>query len=251
MNHKFQLHSKTIVVSGASSGIGRSCAVEFSKAGATLILLGRDEDRLNETMSDLDGSGHAAFSFDLREVKEIKNKVKEIVEQFPVIDGIVNSAGVSKTLPIRVSSQKHMQEVFEVNVYGAFELTRHLLKLSSHKGMSVVFIASVMGSVGEKGKTIYSMTKGAILSGCRSMALELAASKVRVNCISPSVIDSPMTENAIYRRSEEAFQEIQDKHPLGLGKPEDVANAAQFLLSDASQYITGIDLKVDGGYTAK
>jgi len=252
---QFNLKNKVIVVTGASSGIGRQCAIQCAEAGAKIILLGRDSQRLLETARALSGGmeSHKWLSVDLADQTSLKNGAKEILQMEKVseIHGIVHSAGVTLTYPFRMTKPDKLASVFQINVYAAFELTRLLLKRASSEGMGVVFITSVMASVGEKAKSVYSMSKGALLSGSRSLALELANKNIRVNCVSPGVVDTPMTEDAAYRKNEEAFERIQRKHPLGLGKPEYVANAVQFLLSDASAHITGIDLKVDGGYTAR
>jgi len=118
-------------------------------------------------------------------------------------------------------------------------------------GGSIIFISSVMGVVGENGKTMYSMTKGALISAVKSLSIELATRKIRINAISPGVVETPMSKNAIYSRNEESLDKIKSLHPLGLGQPEDVANACVFLLSDASKWITGTNMLVDGGYLAK
>src|SRR5699024_11904858 len=118
-------------------------------------------------------------------------------------------------------------------------------------GSSMVFLPSVMGRVGQAGKAIYSLKKAAVLGVSRSMAVELASKGVRINCISPGVVESPMSKSAVYSRNEEARSRIESMHPLGLGKPEDVAHAARYLLSEASNWVTGTNLFVDGGYTAR
>ena len=127
-----------------------------------------------------------------------------------------------------------MEEFFRTNVSGALNLTKHAVKLAhfSEEGGSVIFISSVMGVAGENGKTLYSMTKGALIAAARSMAIELAPRKIRVNTVSPGVVESPMSKNAVYSKDEESLDRIKGLHPLGLGSPEDVANACLFLLSD-------------------
>jgi NAD(P)-dependent dehydrogenase (short-subunit alcohol dehydrogenase family) len=152
-----------------------------------------------------------------------------------------------------MNKPEKMDEFFHANVHSAINLTRIVTKQSrkSEEGASVVFISSVMGIVGENGKSLYSMTKGALIAGARSLAIELAPRNIRVNCISPGVVESPMSKGAIYSRNEESLNKIRGMHPLGLGRPEDVANASVFLLSDASRWITGTNLIVDGGYLAR
>jgi NAD(P)-dependent dehydrogenase (short-subunit alcohol dehydrogenase family) len=146
-----------------------------------------------------------------------------------------------------------MEHFLNVNVIGSINMTRQVLKpgLFSEAGGSIIFISSVMGLAGEIGKTIYSMTKGALISAARSMAVELAPRKIRVNCILPGVVETPMTKGAIYSRDEESWNKIKLRHPLGIGRVDDVANACVFLLSDASRWITGSNLIVDGGYLAQ
>ncbi|MFM2360121.1 MAG: hypothetical protein RLY16_2114, partial [Bacteroidota bacterium] len=151
-----------------------------------------------------------------------------------------------------VSTDK-MQHFYNVNVVAALHLTQQLLKPSraNAAGMSIVFLTSVMATSGESAKTLYSMTKGALLAAARSLAIELAPKQIRVNCIAPGVVVTPMTENAYYSQNPALKERVASLHPLGLGKPEDVANACLFLLSDGARWITGTQLMVDGGYTAR
>jgi len=146
-----------------------------------------------------------------------------------------------------------MEDFFRVNVIGAVNLTRNALKLAhfSVNGGSIVFISSVMGVTGESGKALYSMTKGALISAVRSMAVELATRRIRVNAISPGVVDTPMSKHAVYSKDESSINRIKSLHPLGLGQSADVANASLFLISDAARWITGTNLIVDGGYSTK
>ncbi len=252
MTDSFSLKGKTILITGASSGIGRACALECSKAGAFILAFGRDEDRLAESISSLEGEGKA-FSVELTNTDEVDEVMKELENNGVKIDGVIHSAGISTTLPLRMITPDKIQPLFDVNVSSAIYLSKWVTrkKMVPENGSSIVFLSSVMGSVGEAGKTIYSITKGAVLAASRSMAVELASKSIRVNCISPGVVESPMSENAVYSRNESARKKIADLHPLGLGKPEDVANAAIYLLSDASGWVTGTNLFVDGGYTAR
>ena len=184
---------------------------------------------------------------------DITNKVNEIVHNIGRIDGLVNCAGISTTLPVNAVSPEKMIFFFQTNVIGPINLTRQIVRSAnfSEKGGSVIFISSIMSVAGESGKTLYSMTKGALVSAAKSMAIELSKRKIRVNCISPGVVVTPMSQNAVYSKDVESLNRIKDLHPLGLGKPEDVANACVFLLSDASGWITGTNLIVDGGYFAR
>lgn len=250
MNHFF-LKGKTILITGASSGIGKETAKQCSEAGAKLILLGRDEKRLGEVLESLSNKEyHIIQALDLTDFDAVEDFAKSYLAKHQPIHGIINAAGISTTFPFKYASPAKIEPFFKTNVYGAFNISRLFSKRPPPEGMSIIFITSVMASVGEKAKSIYGMTKGALVAGCKSLALELAPKKIRVNCISPGVVNTPLIQTSEYTQSKESFEKIIEKHPLGIGNPEDVANACVFLLSDASNWITGIDLKVDGGYTA-
>jgi NAD(P)-dependent dehydrogenase (short-subunit alcohol dehydrogenase family) len=250
----FSLAGKNILVTGASSGIGRQCAITCSHMGATVTIFGRDQNRLMETLSIMeDPERHSVVAVDLIEYEKVEDEVRKVVSKKGKIEGLINCAGISTTLPLNAVSPQKMERFFQTNVIGAINLTRLIIKSShfSEAGGSIIFISSVMGVVGETGKTLYSMTKGALIAAVKSMAIELAARKIRINCISPGVVETPMSKNAVYSRNEESLNKIKSLHPLSLGQPEDVANACVFLLSDASRWITGTNLIVDGGYLAK
>lgn len=252
--NSFSLENKLILITGASSGIGRQCAINCSKMGASVVLLGRNRERLKETQISMKyPENHLIYSVDLLEFDKISEIVKEIVLKKGKIYGLINNAGISTTLPLSSVSPAKMDNFFKTNVIGAVNLTRQVVKISNfyQKGGSLIFLSSVMGSVGEKGKSLYAMTKGAIISTVKSLALELACRNIRVNSISPGVVETPMSKNAIYSRNQKSYNEIINKHPLGLGTPEDIANACIYLLSDASRWVTGTNLIVDGGYLAK
>lgn len=253
LSDPFSLENKRIVITGASSGIGRCCSVACSRMGARVILFGRDQARLSETLQGMvNPENHVVNAIDLLAYTDITKKVNEIVHNSGRIDGLINCAGISTTLPVNAVSPEKMIFFFQTNVAGPLNLTRHIVRSAnfSEKGGSVIFISSIMSVAGESGKTLYSMTKGALVAAAKSMAIELSKRKIRVNCISPGVIETPMSQNAIYSKDEESLNRIKNLHPLGLGKPEDVANACIFLLSDASSWITGTNMIVDGGYLA-
>lgn len=250
----FTLHNKWIVITGASSGIGRQCAITCSQLGAFVILIGRNSERLKETLQQMvSPEMHVIYTLDISNYASTEVFVKELKQQGKKIHGIVHSAGISITLPFKIVKPEKMEDFFRTNVIGALNLTRLLMtsEFITPEGASIIFISSVMGFLGENGKALYGMTKGALLSAAKSLAIELAHRKIRVNCISPGVVETPMSKNAVYSRNEESLNQIKNLHPLGLGKPSDVANACVFLLSDASSWITGTNLIVDGGYSAK
>jgi NAD(P)-dependent dehydrogenase (short-subunit alcohol dehydrogenase family) len=255
MTHKdaFGLTDKRILITGASSGIGRQCAISCSRKGAKLVLLGRDQSRLNETLALLSRrTQHLIYSVDLLEYDRVSVFIDEIVSKIGRFDGVINCAGISTTLPLNSLSSDKMEYFLRTNVIGPINLTRQLVKSDhfSESGGSVIFISSVMSVVGDKGKALYSSTKGALVSTVRSLAVELATRQIRVNAVSPGVVESPMSKNAVYSNNVESLNRIRSLHPLGLGLPEDVANACIFLLSDAGRWVTGINLIIDGGYTA-
>ena len=249
----FSLSNKTILITGASSGIGRSCAVQCSKMGASLLLMGRNVDELNRTISELQpGTKVEMIVADFSKMIDLELLIAEKILTIGKIAGFIHCAGVEKTLPLKKQTSEVFQSIFDINVFAGFELAK-IISLKKYKAekASFVFIASVAGIVGESGKTIYSASKGAVISGARSMSMELARSDIRVNSISPAMVKTPILEKMFDGIGEEATQNIIKKHPLGIGEPEDVANACVFLLSDAAKWITGTNLVVDGGYTAQ
>jgi NAD(P)-dependent dehydrogenase (short-subunit alcohol dehydrogenase family) len=222
--------------------------------GANIVLFGRDQSRLEETLKQMEEPGrHLTYALDLTEYDKLSEAIREIISKTGIFYGLINCAGISTTLPLNAISPQKMEQFFRINVICGINLTRHVVKASnfSESGGSIIFISSVMGVVGENGKALYSMTKGALVSAVRSMSVELAPRKIRVNAVSPGVVETPMSKNAIYSRNEESLNKIKGLHPLGLGQPEDVANTCIFLLSDASKWITGTNMIVDGGYLAR
>ena len=253
MTTPFSLEGKTIVVTGASSGIGQQVAISCSQMGAKVALIGRNEQRLGETKSQLEGTGHLAISYDLTDLEHQKDLVADIVSKMGVIDGLVNCAGVSTTLPFKLMVPERIDEFFRTNVFATVELTRQVLSIKNvnKRGASVIFFASVMGVVGESAKSLYSLTKGALIAGCRSLAIEYASRKIRINVVSPGVIETPINKNQPYLADPEKRLITESLHPLGIGTTVDIANACIYLLSDASRWVTGQNLIVDGGYTIR
>jgi NAD(P)-dependent dehydrogenase (short-subunit alcohol dehydrogenase family) len=254
MKNPFSLVGKNIVVTGASSGIGRQTAIICSQMGARVVLIARSVERLNETLLLMQSpENHLVYSIDLAEPSGIESAIKEAVEKLGKLHGLVNAAGISTTLPLKLISNDKLDEFFKTNVYSAVLMSRLFTKqaIVSNEGGSVIMFSSVMGIVGETGKTLYSLTKGALISAAKSMAMEFASKKIRFNAISPGVVVTPMSQNAVYSQDEESLNKITALHPLGLGMPDDIANACVYLLSDASRWVTGSNLVVDGGYTAR
>lgn len=249
----FNLNGKRIIISGASSGIGRQCAIRCAESGASLLLMGRDLGRLNETKQLCSKDTNIEIiSFDLENgLPEIE--LNSFIKNKGRIDGFIHAAGISTTLPLRMVEAEKLNHFYKTNISPAILMTKWLCKPlnMNANGVSVVWLSSIMGLVGESGKSIYSLTKGALISGAKALAIELAQKKIRINCIAPGVVVTPMTNKAIYNQSDETRARIEALHPLGLGQPDDIAFAACYLLSDAARWVTGTVLTVDGGYSAR
>jgi len=247
----FSLERKTILITGASSGIGQQTAILCSQMGARVALIGRNEERLDETLCQMEGEGHLKVLFDLTITDGIKDIVSNIVLKLGPIDGLVCCAGISGILPLKLMTVDQQEKFFRTNVFATIELTRQVLGIKNicKEGASVIFFSSVMGVVGENAKSLYSMTKGALISASRSLAIEYAKKKIRVNCISPGVVITPINANQPYIADPEKRAVLESKHPLGLGQTSDIANACVFLLSEASRWMTGQNMVIDGGYT--
>ena len=244
MNYNpFSIEGKTILITGASSGIGRSTAIECSKLGATLIITGRDEIRLKETFSQLTGNNHNLIFADLSDDSEIE----KLVISMPELDGIVHSAGFLKKLPFKFLTMDSLLETFQSNFFGPALLTQKLHKKKKLKNeCSVVFISSIAANVASVGNSSYMASKGALHSLSRGMALELSDKKIRVNCIEPALVKTNLTSSM----SVEDLDKYEKRFPLGrFGKPEEIAFASIYLLSDAAKWITGTSLRIDGGIT--
>lgn len=244
INNPFSLEEKTILVTGASSGIGKSIAIECSKMGATLILNGRNEERLSVTLSSLEGEGHSTVIGD----NTSDAILKDMVEAMPVLDGIVLCAGKAINLPVQFCDRTHMDDLFNVNFFGNMEFLRLLYKKKKiAKGGSVVLIDSVGGITRfAPGGAIYGATKAALNSYMKFCAREFSARKIRVNCICPGMIDTPLIHRGTL--TEEQLKEDEKRYPCGrYGQPEDVAMGAIYLLSGAASWVTGTSLFIDGG----
>ncbi len=241
----FSLEGKSLFVTGASSGIGREVAIQCSRLGAKLIITGRNEDRLNETFTALAGQDHIKIAADLTLQQD------EIFNCLPKLDGIVNAAGIINIQPFLFLSNEELKMIFEINFFSPVLLTQQIIKKKLfNKNSSVVFISSIEGNViFSKGNSAYSASKSALTATVKTMALELAQKKIRVNSIQPGVVRTKMLESLLENFTPEQLEEDEKKYPLGYGTPEDVAYAAIYLLSDASKWVTGSSLIIDGGFS--
>jgi NAD(P)-dependent dehydrogenase (short-subunit alcohol dehydrogenase family) len=246
------LQGKNIIITGASSGIGKTCALECSKAGAIVHLVARNLDKLNEVSAMLGDNVHTVNSLDVTNSEEIEPLVSRIVESHGTIDGFIHSAGIQRVQAFRNIDKSHYIEVFSLNTISAFDISRVLVKkkFCSETGMSIVFISSVMSVAADAGLTSYCASKAALVGGARAMAIELTPKNIRVNCVSPgTVTDTQMTAGLRDSISDEEFQRIVKQYPMGLGDTLDVASLCIFLLSEESRWITGQNIVVDGGYS--
>jgi len=248
MNYNpFSLKGKTILVTGASSGIGSTIAMECSKMGANVIITGRNSERLQETFKQLSpNEEHLCKVADL----SIKEELDALVDSLPNLDGVVHCAAMLKKLPLKFINEKAWQETMETNLIAPAILSQRLVKKNKiNNSGSVVFISSIAASVASFGNISYMASKGAINSLSRGMALELAAKGIRVNTIQPALIKTNLTDKAL---SEEDLNNYLAKFPLGrFGKPEEVAYGVIYLLSDASVWVTGTSITIDGGVTLR
>lgn len=243
----FTLKGKTILITGASSGIGRATAIECSKMGATCIITGRNEERLNETLSHMEGEGHQIIIADM--VNE--NDIDAMVAQLPILDGLVNNAGISHTKPIGFIKSDELERIFSTNTFAPIILTKTLLKKKKiNNGASVVFVSSAASINPDVANSIYGATKAAISSFSRSCAKELANKQVRSNSIHPGMIETELVQNLVF--SNEELEQDKERYLLKrYGKPEEVAWSIIYLLSDASVWVTGTEFVIDGGVLLK
>ncbi len=253
MNNFIDFSGSAFVITGAGSGIGRAVAAKCSELGAKLLLLDKDESGLRKTEEFCGGGNTMMVALDLTEYEGIEKAVSSAMETLGSFSGFCHCAGIEYTLPIKSMTARHYENLFAVNAIAGFELARVLSKKKylADSGASFVFIASIMGVVGRPGLTGYSASKGAIISAVRSMALELASKNIRVNSISPGTVMTDMIRNMLENLEPEQREKRLGDFPLGIGQPEDVANLVAFLLSMRSRWITGTNIILDGGYTAR
>jgi NAD(P)-dependent dehydrogenase (short-subunit alcohol dehydrogenase family) len=238
--HPFHLRGKTVLVTGASSGIGRAVAVECARAGARVVINGRDASRLGDTLALLNaGLDHVACVADLTDPPQMARLVAACGE----LDGVVHAAGVHGVTPLRMLRQSFMQTVLDANFLAPLMLTQQLLaKKTLRNGASLVFMSSIAAHTGTVGVGPYSASKAALEGMIRPLALEIAPRAMRANAIAPGLVDTPLVNDDRAWLDEKAKM-----YPLGLGKPEDVAYAAIYLLADISRKVTGTQLHLDGG----
>lgn len=242
----FSLMGKTVLVTGASSGIGRATAIECSKMGAAVVITGRNAGRLQETFDALEGAGHSQIVADLT----VEEQMDALVGQLPPIDGLVNNAGITITVPTPFINREKLERVFETNAVAPMLLTQKILKAKKiGKGGSIVFTCSISGtSVCGGGNVLYSASKGAIHGFMKNAALDLSVKGIRVNEVCPGMIDTHIMDDSSI--SSDMLEIERGRYPMKrFGRPEEVAYGIIYLLSDASSFVTGTGIVIDGGFT--
>lgn len=252
MIYPMSLSGKNILVTGASSGIGRGIAVFLSQMGANVIMVARNEDRLKEVCQELTPGNHCYHIKDLSDIYGIKGLMERICKDGLKLHGLVHAAGISKTMPLLYSKISDVENIMRVNFYSFLELVKHFSNRKyNDNGGSIVAISSISSRVGAKGLSAYCASKGALESAIRAMALELAPKKIRINSVAPGMIETKIYSDLKQLVDNKDFEaNLIKRQIMGIGKPEDVAYATAFLLSDAARFITGTTICVDGGYLA-
>lgn len=246
------LSGKNILVTGASSGIGKGIAIYLSKLGANIIMAARNDEKLKETNNELAPGNHSYYLIDLNNLNDIEGMLDNICSDGRKLNGIVHSAGISRTIPIQYLKLDDLKSIMSINFYSFVELVKHFSKRKyNDNGGSIVAISSISSNVGARGLAAYCASKGALDSAIRPIALELAPKNIRINSVAPSMIKTQIYDGLIDLVNNTDFEtNLKKRQIMGLGTPEDVASATAFLLSDASKFITGTSMIVDGGYLA-
>lgn len=245
------LAGKRILVTGASSGLGQDAAIRMSQAGATLILCGRDEARLDGTLARLAGTGHAVVAADFGKLDAAHDTLVACTKDAQPLAGVFHAAGIASLRIAKLYNERHVEDVLAAALMGALGIAKACGKRAVlADGGSLVFMSSVAGSRGRAGMGVYAASRAAVGGLARALAAEFAARAIRVNEIVAGAVETPMHEGIVKNLDDSGEAAYRDLHLLGFGRPEDVSNAALFLLSDASRWITGTSMAVDGGYMA-
>lgn len=244
----FSLSGKTILVTGASSGIGQAVAIECSKMGAKLIITGRNEVRLQETFDQLEGENHQIIVADISTMEGIEH----LVESIPIIDGLLNNAGITTAKPVSFISEEELSYIFDINIKAPILLTNLIIKKKKvAKGGSIVFTSSIGKYMVVPGNSMYSATKGGLSSFMKGAAIELASKNIRCNAILPGMIETPIMKGK-EAVSAEQWEITKQMYPMKrFGTPQEVAWLVIYLFSDASRFMTGSEIVIDGGRSLK
>lgn len=248
----FNLNGCHILVTGASSGIGRGTAILLSQLGAKITLVGRNESRLNEVITCMAGNGHVAKPFDLCQVDNIPLLLREIANEHGALDGLFHGAGIDGVIPVQIMNRVRIDSIFDSSIYAALMLCRGFLAMRNKTNMSsIVIMSSISAQIGTKGYSVYSASKAAIDGAIKSLACEFAPANIRINSIVAGAVKTEMHDRMTQFLSPEACAEFERKFLLGFGTVSDISSAAAFLLSPLSKWITGTSMVVDGGFTCQ
>lgn len=253
MNVMTNYTGKTILIIGASSGIGRRTAIQLSELGARIVLVARREDRLNQVLSELHGCGHSYFSVDMAQVDLLENLFKRTKEEIGPLDGMVYTAGMTATMPLKMLKPEKLQSVLTVHFVSFVEAVRQFSKKGFYnENARIVVMSSVSARCGDRGHTAYASAKAAIEAAVRCLANELVDKGICINAVEAGMTRTEMLDDFLKNNGEDsdAYRKIVERQYLGLGNPDDIANVISFLLSPAARFITGAVIPVDGGYTA-
>ena len=244
----FSLEGKTILVTGASRGIGRTTAIECSKMGAQVVVTARSQEMLQGTLSMLEGQGHSAIVADVQN----NESISKLIESVPKLDGAVLNAGISKLAPVQFVKENDLNDILKVNTISPIIIVQQLLKQKKLvKGASLVFTSSISGNYTfAPAHSMSSVSKAALTAFTKNAAVDLGAKKIRCNCVMPGMVETELIHNSSL--SQEDLNNDKKNYPLGrYGQPEDIALGIVYLLSDASSWTTGASLVIDGGFTLK
>jgi NAD(P)-dependent dehydrogenase (short-subunit alcohol dehydrogenase family) len=254
MFNPLDLTNRHIVITGASNGIGRETAIYCSKLGAQISLIGRDENALLQTLNQLETHNgqdrkHNYYVKDLSDMDSIPDFFKEIVNKSGSVSDLVHCAGIQVTKSVRHINQDFFDNHMRVNLGSALSLVRgfRYKKHKTEKGR-IVFVSSIAAFIGQPGNVAYAASKAGLLASTRALAMELLRDNIRVNAVAPALVATDMAERSKISMTEAQYQHMLDQHPMGIGEPVDIASAIAFLLSDASKWINGETLLIDGGY---
>ena len=251
MFNPMSLEGRTILVTGATSGIGRATAIYLSKLGARVVASGRNEERLNEMLGQMEGEGHIGRLFDLADLNAIVPWMKALCAEIGPLNGIAHCAAVQATRPIQAITVDFVENALMQNL-GASLMLAQAFRLKACHGTpaSLVFCSSSAALRAAPGNVVYAATKGGLVSAVKGLSHELVRDGVRVNAVAPAMVDTPMADNFRNIVSPEKFEHVISLQPLGLGRPDDVAAAIAYLIADTGRWVTGTVLNVDGGFTA-
>jgi NAD(P)-dependent dehydrogenase (short-subunit alcohol dehydrogenase family) len=251
MSSNFDFGERLVLVTGASAGIGRATAELLARLGATIVANGRDQARLDATLAALHGTGHRAAPFDLSSIDAIPAWLKQLAAERP-FDGIAHCAGLQVARAVRQFDVAHFDQIMHANLASALALARGLRQQGVHApSAAMVLVSSVGAYIGQPSNIVYGASKAGLVAVARGLAMELLRDGIRVNAVAPALVETDMAERTRRTMTEAQYAALLDRHPMGLGKPEDVANSIAFLLGDGARWINGVTLPVDGGHLAR